>query len=156
MGSAKVKNLKGWREGDGKTRKMSRQFTTCRGNPPPNKKKTSYAALTGASFFCPEIRAFTGFGARFLQPFPESLVTVLLKYYANTKWPLMQTPSSVSFLALTQFWGESSVSSSQPIICVCDKANSPRFSLSSPSLSQNSVSSLLRNSTFETVFCPFV
>ena len=29
-----------------------------------------------------------------------------------------QTPSSVSFLALTEFWGESSVSSSQPTICV--------------------------------------
>ena len=44
--------------------------------------------------FCPEIRAFTGFGARFLQPFPKSLVTV--RYYSNTKmavnshqWPLM-------------------------------------------------------------------
>ena len=28
-----------------------------------------------------------------------------------------QTPRSVSFLALTKFWGESSVSSFQPIIC---------------------------------------
>ena len=34
-------------------------------------------------FSCPEIRAFMGFGARFLQPFPKSLVTV--KYYLNTK-----------------------------------------------------------------------
>ena len=41
-----------------------------------------YAAPIGA-FFCPEIRAFTGFGARFLQPFPKSLVTV--RYYSNTK-----------------------------------------------------------------------
>ena len=30
----------------------------------------SYAAPIGA-FFCPEIPAFTGFGARFLQPFPK-------------------------------------------------------------------------------------
>ena len=29
-----------------------------------------------------------------------------------------QTPSSVSFLALADFWGENSVSSSEPIICV--------------------------------------
>ena len=42
----------------------------------------SYAAPIGA-FFCPEIRAFPGFGARLLQPFPKSLVTV--KYYSNTK-----------------------------------------------------------------------
>ena len=34
-------------------------------------------------FFCPEIRAFTGFGTRFLQPFPKSLVTV--KHHSNTK-----------------------------------------------------------------------
>ena len=35
------------------------------------------------ALFCPEIRAFTGFGARFLQPFPKSLVTV--RHYSNTK-----------------------------------------------------------------------
>ena len=34
-----------------------------------------YAAPIGA-FFCPEIRAFTGVGARFLQPSPKSLETV--------------------------------------------------------------------------------
>ena len=34
----------------------------------------SYAAPIGA-FLCPEIRAFTGFGARGLQPSPKSLVT---------------------------------------------------------------------------------
>ena len=43
---------------------------------------TFYAAPIGASF-CPEIRAFTASGARFLQPFPKSLVTV--EYYSNTK-----------------------------------------------------------------------
>ena len=37
-------------------------------------------------FFCAEIRAFTGLGARLLQPFPKSLVSV--KYYSNIKWPL--------------------------------------------------------------------
>ena len=38
------------------------------------------SALIGASF-CPEVRAFTGSGARILQPFPKSLVTV--KYYSK-------------------------------------------------------------------------
>ena len=42
----------------------------------------NYAAPIGV-FFCPEIRAFTGFGSRFLQPFVKSLVTV--KYDSNTK-----------------------------------------------------------------------
>ena len=50
----------------------------------------------------------------------------------------LQTPNSVSFLALTEFRGENSVSSSQPIICV-PKANSLSFSQNSPSLPQNSV-----------------
>ena len=50
-----------------------------------------------------------------------------------------QTPSSVSFSFLTEFQGESSVSSSQPIICA--KADSPSFFQNSPSLPQNSVSS---------------
>ena len=38
---------------------------------------------------------------------------------------------------------------------LCAKANSPSFLQNSPSLPQNSVSSLLRNSTLETVFRPF-
>ena len=38
---------------------------------------------------------------------------------------------------------------------VCEKANSPSFWQNSPSLPQNSVSSLFRNSTLETVFRPF-
>ena len=46
----------------------------------------SYATPIRACFF-PEIPAFTGFGARFLQPFPSFLVTV--KCYSNTKWPLI-------------------------------------------------------------------
>ena len=33
---------------------------------------------------CPEIRAFTGFGVRFLR---QSLVTI--KYYLHPKWPLI-------------------------------------------------------------------
>ena len=55
-----------------------------------------------------------------------------------------QTPSSVSFLALTEFRGENSVSSSQPIICVIKRTHRD-FSQNSPSfetvLPQNSVSS---------------
>ena len=46
------------------------------------------------------------------------------------------------------------MSSSQPIICV-PKQIPPSFSQNSPSLPQNSVSSLFRNSTLETVFRPF-
>ena len=65
-----------------------------------------------------------------------------------------QTPNSVSFSGLTEFRGANSVSSSQPIICV-PKRTSCTFSQNSPSLPQNSVSSLLRNSTLETVFRPF-
>ena len=45
-----------------------------------------YAAPVRA-IFCPEIRAFTGFGARFLQPFPKSLVTV--KSLQTQKWPFI-------------------------------------------------------------------
>ena len=47
------------------------------------------------------------------------------------------------FFALTEFGGESSLSSSQPMI-LCAKANSPSFSQNSPSLPPNSVSSLLQ------------
>ena len=46
------------------------------------KSQVNYAAPIGA-FFCPEIRSFTGFGARFLQPLPKSLVTI--RYYSSTK-----------------------------------------------------------------------
>ena len=46
----------------------------------------------------------------------------------------------MSSFALTEFRGESSVSSSQPFkILLCAKANSPSFSQNSPSLPQNSV-----------------
>ena len=65
-----------------------------------------------------------------------------------------QTPNSVSFSGLTEFRGASSVSSSQPIICV-PKRTHRVFSENSPSLPQKSVSSLPRNSTLETVFRPF-
>ena len=34
-----------------------------------------------------------------------------------------QTPNSVSFFALTEFWGENSVSSSQPIFCVTKRTH---------------------------------
>ena len=54
----------------------------------------------------------------------------------------------IRFRRVGEFLGESSVSSSQPIICV--RANSPSFSQP-----KNSVSSLFRNSALETVFRPF-
>ena len=66
-----------------------------------------------------------------------------------------QTPSSVSFLGLTEFQGANAVSSSQPIICVPKRTHRVFFSQNSPSLPRNSVSSLLRNSTLETVLRPF-
>ena len=49
-----------------------------------------------------------------------------------------QTPNSVSFFALTEFRGENSVSSSQPIICVTKRTHRV-FLQNSPSLPQNSV-----------------
>ena len=51
-------------------------------NKAKNRSAALYAAPIGA-FFCHEIRAFTGFGARSLQLFPKSLVTV--EYYSNTQ-----------------------------------------------------------------------
>ena len=49
-----------------------------------------------------------------------------------------QAPNSVSSMALTEFRGENSVSSSQPLICV-PKRTHRVFSQNSPSLPQNSV-----------------
>ena len=49
-----------------------------------------------------------------------------------------QTPNSMSFLALTEFQGESPVSSSQPFLCV-PKRTHRVFLQNSPSLPQNSV-----------------
>ena len=62
----------------------------------------------------------------------------------------VQTPSSVSFLALTEFQEENSVSSHQPIVCQSELTK--LFPQSSLRLPHNSVSSLLRNSTLEKVF----
>ena len=60
----------------------------------------------------------------------------------------------VSFGVLTKFWEESSVSSFRPMICVPNWTHhfSPQ---SCPSLVQNSLGSLCRNSTLKTVFRPF-
>ena len=68
-----------------------------------------------------------------------------------------QTPSSVGFFALTEFWGENSVSSSQPIICVTKRTHRVfrRTHRVCPTTQWGSVSSLFRNSTLETVFRPF-
>ena len=65
-----------------------------------------------------------------------------------------QTPNSVSFFGLTEFRGASSVSFLSAYY-LCAKANSPSLTQNSPILPQNSVGSLLRNSTLETVFRPF-
>ena len=62
----------------------------------------------------------------------------------------VQRTSSVSSFALTEFRGENSVSSSQPIICVTMRTHRVH-----PEILWGSVSSLLRNSTLETVFRPF-
>ena len=67
-----------------------------------------------------------------------------------------QTLSPVSFFALAEFWGESSMSSSQPIICVPKRTHrvSRRTHRVCPKTQWGSVSTLLRNSTLETVFHP--
>ena len=69
-----------------------------------------------------------------------------------------QTPSSVSSLALTEFRGENSVSSSQPIICVPRRTHRVfrRTHRVCCKTQCGSVSSLLRNSTLKTVFRPFL
>ena len=66
-----------------------------------------------------------------------------------------QTP--VSFFALTEFRGENSVSSSQPIICVQKWTHRVfrRTHRVCPKTQWGSVSCLLRNSTLETVSRPF-
>ena len=68
-----------------------------------------------------------------------------------------QTPSSVSFSGLTEFRGANSVSSFQPIICVPKRTHRVfrRTHRICPKTQWGSVSSLLRNSTLETVFSPF-
>ena len=68
-----------------------------------------------------------------------------------------QTPNSVSFLALTEFRGENSVSSSRPIICVPERTHRVlrRTHRVCRKTQWGSVSSPLRNSTLETVFRPF-
>ena len=65
-----------------------------------------------------------------------------------------QTPNSVSFGGLTEFRGANSVSSSQPIICVPKRTHRVlrRTHRVCPETQWGSVSSLLRNSTLETVF----
>ena len=65
-----------------------------------------------------------------------------------------QTPNSVSFSGLTEFRGANSVNSSQPIICVPKRTHRVfrRTHRVCPKTQWGSVSSLLRNSTLETVF----
>ena len=68
--------------------------------------------------------------------------------------------STVSNTKLSEFFGPhrlpgGKLSEFLSAYYLCAKANSPSFLQNSPSLPQNSVSSLLRNSTLETVFRPF-
>ena len=68
--------------------------------------------------------------------------------------------STVSNTELSEFFGAHRVPGSElseflSAYYLCAKANSPSFSQNSPSLPRNSVSSLLWNSTLETVFRPF-
>ena len=74
--------------------------------------------------------------------------------------PNTVSESTVSNPELTEFFGFHQVlrrelSEFLPAYYSCAKANSPSFAQNSLSLPQNSVSSLFRNSTVETVFCPF-
>ena len=62
--------------------------------------------------------------------------------------------SAVSFIALTNFRAENSLSEFLSAYYLCAIAISPSFSPNSPSLSQNAVTSLFRNSTLETLFSP--
>ena len=63
-------------------------------------------------------------------------------------WP--NAVSESTFSNLTELWGENSESSSLPVICVQKRTH--RVSQNSLTLPKSSVSSLLRNSTLETVF----
>ena len=65
-----------------------------------------------------------------------------------------QTPNSESFFALTEFRGESSVSSSRPTMCVTKGTHRVfrRAHRVCPRTRWGPASSLLRNSTLETVF----
>ena len=66
----------------------------------------------------------------------------------------VQTPNSVSFFCPLQVPGGRTQWVPFSLSCVC-QSELTEFFQNSPSLAQNSVSSLFRNSTLETVFCPF-
>ena len=74
---------------------------------------------------------------------------------SNTVSESMVSNAKLSeFLALTEFRGESSMSSSQPIT-VCANTNSRSFSQNSPCLPENSISLLFQNPILDTLFRPF-
>ena len=60
--------------------------------------------------------------------------TARLLEMGQIRW--FQTPNSVSFLALSEFWRESSVSSFGPMICVPERTHRVAFSRDSLSLAQ--------------------
>ena len=74
--------------------------------------------------------------------------------------PNTVSASTVSNTELSEFFSAHWVPGSElseflSAYYLCAKANSPSFWQNSPSLPQNSVSSLFQNSTLETVFRPF-
>ena len=86
-------------------------------------------------------------------------ILAILRQYSETgriwfRRVRFQTPSSLSFLAPTEFRGESSLSSSQPSICV-PKRTHRVFCRTHRVVPQNSVSSLFWNSALETVLRSF-
>ena len=74
------------------------------------------------------------------------LATGQIRFRRAVLWVRFQTPNSVSFLALTEFREENSVSSSQPIICVPKRTHRVfrRTHRVCPKIQWGSVSSLLR------------
>ena len=95
-----------------------------------------------------------------LKNFPGDGNTLGLVPSSLRNGPNTVSESTVSNTELSEFFGahwvpESELSEFLPAYFLCAKANSPSFSQDSPSLPQNSMSSLLRNSTLETVFRPF-
>ena len=88
------------------------------------------------------------------------LDTCLIRIQTLGNGPNTVSWSTVSKTELSEFFGAHRVPGSElseflSAYYLCGKANSPSFSQNSPSLPLNSVSSLLRNSTLETVFRPF-
>ena len=149
-------------------RKLNKLKTT----PTPN-KNGSYGIKGGGSYaikggsvchiFCRNPLILTDFyaiqtpfvwhilGAYFLQIWGVGVVRIIFRNGPNTvsESTVSNIELSEFFFALTEFRGENSVSSSQPIICVPKRTHRvfPRTHRVCPKTQWGSVSSLLRNST---------